>query len=620
MCFKNLPIGFDKHGRPFLRDEPSSFDVERRPDHEELMKAIGRSHAVANGARDFTIDPVTRIAGALTFHLKIDLASRAVVRAHASATLFRGYEVILRGRVPTEAIDISSRACGVCGGVHSTCSAMALEMAFGVAPPPMAIIARNLGEAAELLYDHTLHLFLLAGPDYSERMVCQTNPSLWDLAESSLAPHTSIHGFETIGEIMQGLNPLQGSLYLEALDISRLAREIASLMLGKYPHPSTIIPAGLGTQISAETYNQVLGRIVHLLDYAKKVAFLWDDLVHFFLEANSAYAEVGRGPANLICVGMWDDPEAYDATFANLDTWGDRRQVTPGVVVDGSLRTTRLSQINLGVEEFVDHSFYDQWASQSVSNDPQGGPLSPYHPWNKQTIPRPEPRRWQERYSWATAPRWDRLPMESGPLARHWITAVAGKTHNEFIESHAGGLHIYLPRGQQPEQTLTWNIPAFPNALERNRARAYHIGYCCMVAYTYLLKGFEYLRLGHTQMAEPYHIPDSGLGVGFWEAGRGALLHYLRVQDGRLANYQILTPSTWMASPVDPFGQPGPYETAAVNTPILEEFDEPERFKGIDILRTIRSFDPCMPCAAHMTVGDDCLIVRDATSCACGVE
>lgn len=268
----------------------------------------------------------------------MDLASRRVIDARAASTLFRGYEVILRGRAPTDAIDISSRACGVCGGVHATCASMALEMAFVVAPPPVAIIARNLGEAAELLYDHALHLFLLAGPDYSERMVRVTNPSLWAKAESALAPQAAVHGLSTIGAIMNGLNLLTGALYLEAIDITRLAREIASLMLGKYPHPSTIFPAGLGTRLTAETYNEVLGRIVHPLDYAKKAALLWDDLIEFFLEAMPAYAEVGRGPANLICVGIWDDPEAYDASLAHCDEWGERRQVTPGVMIEG--RTT----------------------------------------------------------------------------------------------------------------------------------------------------------------------------------------------------------------------------------------------------------------------------------------
>lgn len=615
MCFKNLPIEFDSHGQPFLRNTKTGFAVEKELKHDELVAAIGR----AANVRDFDIDPVTRVAGALAFHLQVDLTSRTIVEARASSTMFRGYEVILRGRVPTEAIDISSRACGVCGGVHATCSAMCLEMAANVAPPPMAIIARNLGEAAELIYDHTLHLFLLAGPDYSAQMVRRTNPTLWAKAESSPAVHAQRHGFATIGEIMEALNPLTGSLYLEAIHITRQAREIASLMLGKYPHPSTIIPAGLGTQISAESYNQVLGRIIHLLDYAKKTALLWDDVIDFFLESNSAYANIGRSVANFICVGIWDDPESYDASFAHCNEWGEKRQVTPGIVMDGVLRTTRLTDINLGIEEFVDHAFYEQWAGDTFAHDPLNGPLSPYHPWNKQTLPKPEQRNWRERYSWSTAPRWDREVMESGPLARHWVTAAAGKINTEFIQSHPKGLTINLPRGQQPELRLEWHIPAFPNALERNRARAYHVSYCCMVAYTNLLKGFECLRLGHSKMQAAYTVPDEGLGVGFWEAGRGALMHYAHIEQGKLANYQILTPSTWMASPRDPFGQPGPYETAALQTPILEEFNSAEEFMGIDILRSIRSFDPCMPCAAHI-MADDHFIIRDATSCACGVE
>lgn len=614
MCFKNLPIEFDAHGRPFLQEAGNGFAIESVQDHDELVEAINRS-----AVRDFNIDPVTRVAGALAFHLKVDLASRKIVDARASSTMFRGYEVILKGRNPSEAIDISSRACGVCGGVHATCSAMTLEMAAGIAPPPMAIIARNLGEAAELIYDHTLHLFMLAGPDYSERMVRRTNPGLWAKAESSPTAYADQHNFSTVGDIMEALNPLTGPLYLEAIQITRQAREIASLMLGKYPHPSTILPAGLGTHITAETYNQVLGRIVNLLDYAKKTALIWEEIINFFLKANPAYAEVGRSPANFICAGIWDDPEAYDAAFSSCNNWGERRQVTPGILIDGQLRTTRLTDINLGIEEFVEHAYYENWSGDIFSHDPQNGPLSPYHPWNKQTIPKPGQRSWQERYSWSTAPRWDREPMESGPLARQWITALAHKVQTEFIETHAKGLYIHLPRGHQPELTLNWQIPAFANALERNRARAYHVGYCCMVAYTNLLKGFEYLRLGHAQMAATYSMPDEGIGVGFWEAGRGALMHYAHIENGRLSNYQILTPSTWMASPRDPFGIPGPYETAALNTPILEEVNRPKDFTGIDILRSIRSFDPCMPCAAHI-MADDHLIIRDATSCACGID
>jgi hydrogenase large subunit len=618
MCFKNLPIEFDAHGRPSLRsdvgDDP--FGVPR-----PTLDPAAAAQKIASGAHitELMLDPVTRVAGALAFHTVVDLQARRVLEAHTEARVFRGYEVILKGRTPTDAIDISSRACGVCGGVHATCAAMALEMCFGIAPPPLAIIARNLGEAAELLYDHSLHLFLLAGPDYSEAAVRSTTPILWARAQQALAPHSAVHGLPTIAAIMERLNPLRGPPYLEALDITRIAREIASLMLGKYPHPSTIVPGGLLTTIDAASFNQVLGRIVRLLDYAKKVALLWDDLVEFFYAELPAYREVGQRPRHLIGTGMWDDAEAYDATYANCDAWGELRQATPGVIVDGQLRTTRLSALNLGMEEFVDHSFYEQWHTHPFPVDPLGGPLSPYHPWNKQTIPHATKKSWKERYTWATAPRWDRLTMESGPISRHWITALAGKIKSPFIAATGDALQIELPKGTTPAITLHWKIPERLNTLERVRARAYHVAYCCMVAYTYLLQGFEYLRLGKKGIVTPYEIPDAGVGVGFWEAGRGILTHHAVVEGGKLANYQILTPSSWMASPRDPWGGAGPYEEAVLNTPILEEFSRPEDFKGIDILRTIRSFDPCMPCTVHMHA-DGQLIIRDATTCACGAE
>ncbi len=576
---------------------------------------------LARGAhlRDFDIDPVTRVAGALSFHTVVDLERRNVVEARTEAPLFRGYEVILKGREPTDAIHISSRACGVCGGVHATCASMALEMAFGVAPPPLAIISRNLGEGAELVFDHVLHLFLLAGPDYSETMIRRTSLHLWSRAEETRAERAEAYGLATIADIMRGLNPLRGKLYLEALDISRAAREIASLMLGKYPHPSTIFPGGLGIEASSHVFNQVLGRIVRLLDYAKKVAAVWDDLIDFFLAEVPEYRRVGERRTNLISTGIWDDPESYDASYSRCSEWGEKRLVTPGVIIDGELRTTKLAELNLGIEEFVDSSYYRRWEGHRFPTDPRGGPLSPFHPWNKETIPDPAKRNWRERYTWGTAPRWDREPLESGPLARQWITALVGIIDNEFIRPVPAGLEIELPKGQTEGITLHWQIPARPNALERNRARAYHVAYCAMVAYTFLLKAFEYVRLGKTAMSVPYAVPEHGVGVGFWEAGRGTLSHYVVLDGGRIANYQILTPSTWMASPRDPFGVPGPYEEAVLNTPILEEFERPEDFTGIDILRTIRSFDPCMPCTVHLYAGSR-VLRRDATSCACGLE
>lgn len=610
MCFKNLPIEFDSKGRPHLRaDALRPYEVQPRA----LPEPVGSD----GERREVQIDPVTRIAGALAFRAVIDLPSRRVVEAHAEATMFRGYEVILRGRQPLDAIEISSRACGVCGGVHATCASLALEMTAGVAPPPLAIVARNLGEAAELLYDHCLHLFLLAGPDYSEMVVRKTTPGLWSRAERSPAPRAAAFGLPTIADVMAGLNPLRGALYLEALDVTRDAREIATLVFGKYPHPSTIFPGGLGIDPSPTVFNQILGRIVRLFDYTKKVVAIWDDLADFFLEANPAFASVGARATNLLSVGLWDDPEVYDAAYVSADAWGARRLVSPGVVVAGELRSTRLTQINLGIEEFVEHAFYEQWAGDRFGHDPLGGPLSSYHPWNKETRPAPGARSWKEKYSWATAPRWDREALEAGPLARQWVTALAGGLQSEFVQVTDAGLEILVPKGERPEALLTWRVPPRPNALERNRARAYHTAYCVAVAYLFLLRAFQYLGRGDRSVHRPIRLPEAGLGVGFWEAGRGALTHHVVLEGGRLANYQIVTPSTWMASPRDPWGNPGPYEEAVLNTPILEEFRSPEEFEGIDILRTIRSFDPCMPCAVHLYTGDGRSLQRDATTCLC---
>ena len=187
MCFKNLPVEFDEQGKAYLKsDVEDPYGYEPKKGNPGNPGNPGPAAVPEPHITEHIIDPITRVAGALGFHTRCDLRERKVMEAHSMATLFRGYEVILKGRDPRDAIDISSRACGVCGGVHSTCSSMALEMAFPVVPPPMGVVARNLGETAEFLYDHPLHLFLLAGPDYSEMIVKKTNPEIWEQAQKQL--------------------------------------------------------------------------------------------------------------------------------------------------------------------------------------------------------------------------------------------------------------------------------------------------------------------------------------------------------------------------------------------------------------------------------------------------
>jgi hydrogenase large subunit len=372
--------------------------------------------------------------------------------------------------------------------------------------------------------------------------------------------------------------------------------------------------------------NEMMLRIVKFFDYGQKVVAIYEDLTEFFYEANPRFREVGSRPKNLVEPGQWDDPFAYDGTFDNSPAWGERRWATPGVIVDGELVTTDMQRMNMGVEEFVEHSFYEDWTqngggAQRFETDPVGNPLSPYHPWNKETIPKPGGTNWKEKYSWSTAPRWDRRTMETGAYSRLWVTAMANKLpHRRFIEPTGHSLKLSVPKAALPAAELEWSVPEHWGAFERNRARAYALVYSALIAYDNLLIGLDLMRKGETRVSTPYKVPkDFRVGAGFWGAGRGYLTHHLVMDGGVIENYQILTPSTWMASPKDPFGNPGPYEEAVAATPLLENYEKPEDYKGIDILRTIRSFDPCMPCTTHIHT-EGRVISREVVTCACGVE
>jgi hydrogenase large subunit len=624
MCFKNLPIEFDEQGRAHMKEGVANpYSLEKRPKpFTKRPTPVGGSVAAPPRVREWMIDPMTRVAGALAIHVDMDLDRREIVDAHSMAMLFRGYEIILKGRDPRDAIDISSRACGVCGGVHSSVASLGLDMAFGVTPPPMGVCVRNLGEAAEMLYDHPIHLGLLAGPDYSTALVQVTNPELVERAAQTNAPHAYVHGYRTIKDIMDGMNPLTGAIYLEAIEFTRLGREMCCFMYGKYPHPSTLIPGGVTTTLSTSTFNEYYTRLIKFFDYAKKIAFWWDDLMDFFLEANPAYERVGARPSNLIQTGIWDDPEAYDATYANMATWGDRRWSTPGIIRNGVLETTNLHEINVGCEEYVTHSFYQEWTTGTprYTTDPLGNPISPYHFWNKETIIQPEGRNFKEKYTWDTAPRWDRTSMETGIYGRMWTTALAKKCPpSDFYEATGDGLRMTMPKFQLPEMTLEWKVPRTINAIERNRARAFAVGWTAAVAMSCLLQALEYWRKGETTAWTRFNIPkDERVSCGFWEAGRGYLTHHSIIDKGKIVNYQICTPSTWNAAPRDPFGNPGPYEEALIGTPLLETVDDDE-LKGIDVMRAVRSFDPCMPCTTHIHTGAG-TIVREVNSCACTLE
>jgi hydrogenase large subunit len=559
-------------------------------------------------------DPITRIVGSLGIYTKIDFANRQVAECRCTSSIFRGYSVFMKGKDPRDANVITSRICGICGDNHATCAVYAQNMAFGVRPPHLAEWIINLGEAAEYMFDHNLFQDNLVGVDFCEQMVRATNPGVLERAERTLAPQAKWHGYRTIADIMRALNPFSGELYLEALQMSRLTREMFCLMEGRHAHPSTLYPGGVGTVASVQLFTDYLTRLMKYVEFMKKMVPLHDDLFDFFYEALPGYEQVGRRRVLLACWGAFNDPGACDYTYANMSDWGRKMFVTPGVVVDGKLVTTDLVDINLGIRILLGSSFYDDWQNGEtfVKADPLGNPVEQRHPWNQTTTPRPQKRDFGGKYTWVMSPRWHdqrtgsllALDTGGGPLARFWATALAGSVDTGYVKATGHSVKINLPKtASMPSVEFEWKIPQWSNTIERDRARTYFQAYAAACALYFVDKAMHEVHAGHTKTWESFQVPDEAIGCGFHEAVRGALSHHMVIRDGKIANYHPYPPTPWNASPRDSEGTPGPYEDAVQNTPLFEE-NGPENFKGIDIMRTVRSFDPCLPCGVHMYLGN----------------
>jgi hydrogenase large subunit len=581
-----------------------------------MTTATAPDKAAATGNRklvEMSWDPITRIVGSLGIYTKIDFDSKQVAECHSTSSIFRGYSIFMKGKDPRDAHFITSRICGICGDNHATCATYAQNMAFGIKPPPLAEWIVNLGEAAEYMFDHNIFQDNLVGVDFCEQMVKETNPSVWAKAQKTPAPHADLHHFKTIADIMVALNPFTGEFYREALSMSRLTREMFCLMEGRHVHPSTLYPGGVGTVPTVQLFTDYLVRLMKYVEFMKKVVPLHDDLFDFFYEALPGYEKVGQRRILLGCWGSFNNPDVCDYTYKNMTKWGRSMFVTPGVIVDGKLVSTDLVDIGLNIRILLGSSYYDDWEESEmfVEKDPLGNPVDRRHPWNQTTTPRPQKRDFKGNYSWVMSPRWydkrtgDHLALDTGggPIARLWSTALAGLVDIGYIKSTGQSVKIYLPKTMSlPEVEFEWKIPKWSNAIERDRARTYFQAYAAACALHFAEKAMAELHAGNTKTWTEFKVPDEAIGCGFHEAVRGVLSHHVVIRDGKIANYHPYPPTPWNANPRDTYGTPGPYEDAVQNTPIFEE-NGPDKFKGIDIMRAVRSFDPCLPCGVHMYLG-----------------
>ncbi len=566
--------------------------------------------------KDIYIEPMTRIEGHMGAHAQADLDGKKYADAHCYATMFRGLEDILRGREPADAIWLAQRSCGVCPTPHATASVLAVEMAYEAPPPPMGIALRNLAHMAEESYDGALSCGILEGPDYSEAVSSKMNPELAAKANNTPAPNASVHGYATIGDILRAMNPVTGSFWLKCLGAAKNGMDIASILCAKHPHQNNFVPGGIARTITITDIETVYVLFGKQVAFTKELVPIMDDVLNFY--ANSDCNRVGDLPMNFLSWGVYDDPFSYDAKYANMSKWGEKRLLPPGVVINGKLITSDLVEMQVGVQETVTHSYYEDSPRAEIAKDPLGNPLTKDHPWNESHKPVAGPdKNWAGKYTWAKTPRWldwkKRVDgkthvLTANPIARMYVAAISQKTP----ESTGSGIKFTLPAGTVAgcrvpgEVTMEWKLPRMNNSLERIRARAYFHAYSCFLAYKTLAVALAELKKGNTKVWNSYKRPKNGIGVGLVEGMRGGVGHWVVMRDGKTHRYQIITPTAWNVSPRDAEGRPGPYEAAIIGSPITEPISG--ELNGIDVVRTIRSFDPCLGCTVQVFSPDEKLL------------
>jgi hydrogenase large subunit len=554
------------------------------------------------------VDPITRIEG----HLRIEaqLEGDRIAQAYSSGTMVRGIEIILRGRDPRDAWAFAQRICGVCTLVHGIASVRAVEDALDYTVPPNAQLIRNLMIAAQYVHDHVMHFYHLHALDWVDVVsgLSADPKATSDLAQSlSNYPKSSpgyfadtqkkLKDFVDAGQLgifakaywghpayklPPEVNLLAVSHYLEALAWQRDVAKLLTIFGGKNPHPNFLV-GGVPCPIDLNSDSAI---------NSKRLAQVQDIITQMRAFVDQVYL-----PDTLAIAGFYKDWGSRGEGLGNFLTYGDFPEkgmddpssylIPAGVILDRDLSTVHEIDLHAPdqIQEYVGHSWYDYSGGKDQGLHPYDGETAlnytgPVPPYDHLDV--------EQSYSWLKSPRWQGKPMEVGPLAR--VLMLYAKGH-EPTQELVG----------QTLSTLDIPVEALFSTLGRTAARTLETKIIADTMQSWYDHLVANIKAGDTTtfnetLWSPSSWPKQARGVGYMEAPRGALAHWIVIENQKIANYQAVVPSTWNAGPRDPQGQPGPYEAALQDNHSLHDAKAP-----VEILRTIHSFDPCIACAVHVT-------------------
>jgi len=557
-------------------------------------------------AQRIVVDPVTRIEG----HLRIEaeIKDGKIEEAYSSGTMVRLIEEILRGRDPRDAWAFVGRVCGVCTSVHSLASVRSVEDALDITIPPNAEMVRNIMFCVQNLHDHVVHFYHLHALDWVDiTSALKADPQKTSQVAQSISswPKSSPGYFSDLqkrltkfvssgqlGIFANGywghpayklppeVNLIAVAHYLEALEWQKEIVKVHAIFGGKNPHPNYLV-GGMACSISLDDVSGInaerLAYVHQLLKQAKEFVeqvYVPDlmAIAPYYLD----WASIGGGLGNYLVYG-----DLSTTAYRDVQNY----KFPAGAILNKDLRT--IHEVDLRNDNEIREYITRSWYEYSGGND------SGLHPWKGETKlnytgPKPpfEHLNVEEKYSFLKTPRWKGHAMEVGPLAR-------------VLVGYASGRQDYKQVVDKLLTDLKVPVDALFSTLGRTAARGLEASLVADWALEFYDQLINNIRLGDTRMAnmekfKPESWPARAMGVGHTEAPRGALAHWIVIENQKIANYQLVVPSTWNASPRDKEGKSSAYEAALKNTPVADTA------QPVEILRTVHSFDPCLACAVHL--------------------